>query len=92
MRVVWRPRARTDRLEVVAYIALHNPAAAIQLNQALVVAADSLATFPDRGRLGRAAGTRELVAVWPYIIVYEFDAAASLVRILRIWHGAQDRS
>jgi toxin ParE1/3/4 len=50
-----------------------------------------LTLFPYRGRIGLAAGTRELVAIRPYIIVYEIDPAAELARILRIWHGAQDR-
>ncbi len=36
-------------------------------------------------------GTRELVALSPYLIVYEVDPGADSVRILRVWHGAQDR-
>jgi hypothetical protein len=31
-----------------------NPAAALRLNQALILAADGLATFPNRGRPGTA--------------------------------------
>lgn len=57
--------------------------------QELTVAADSLASFPRRGRPGRVAGTRDLVAAWPYVTVHEVGAEA--VSILRIWHGAQDR-
>jgi plasmid stabilization system protein ParE len=38
-----------------------------------------------------AEGTRELVAVWPYLIVYEVDETAGMVSILRIWHAARDR-
>ena len=54
-------------------------------------AGDSLALFPARGSLGLATGTRELVAVWPYLIVYEVDTSSDTVRILRIWHEAQER-
>jgi plasmid stabilization system protein ParE len=47
--------------------------------------------FPHRGRPGEAAGTRELIALSPYLLIYEFDEAAGLVRILSVWHGARDR-
>ncbi len=63
----------------------------INLLQALILAGDSLTLFPYRGRVGLAAGTRERVTVRPYIIIYEIDPGAELVRILRIWHGAQGR-
>lgn len=55
----------------------------------LLLAADSLSVFPRRGRPGLLAGTREMVAVSPYILVYRVDEDG--VTILRIWHGAQDR-
>jgi toxin ParE1/3/4 len=58
--------------------------------QELFVAAASLLTFPRRGRRGLLPGTRELLVVQPYVIVYEVDAADQ-VTILRIWHRAQDR-
>ena len=29
--------------------------------------------------------------VRPYLLIYEVDDAAGLVRILRVWHGAQNR-
>jgi len=56
-----------------------------------LLAGDSLAIFPGRGRRGRHPGTRELVTISPYIIIYEADHSGE-VWILRIWHGAQDRS
>ncbi len=91
MRVVWRADARDDRRRIFNYLAERNPAAAARLIEALILAADSLASFPDRGRPGRAPGTRELTAVYPYLVVYAVDRAAGVVRILRVWHGAQDR-
>ena len=51
---------------------------------------DGLAIFPRRGRVGRIAGTCELVTVSPYIIVYEIDENGPII-ILNVWHGAQDR-
>lgn len=91
MKVEWRPSALDDRDAIIEYLEPLNPHAAANLLQALVLAGDSLTLFPHRGRLGLATGTRELVAIWPYLIVYEVDAAADLVSILRVWHGAQDR-
>lgn len=91
MQVEWRPSALADRDAILDYLEPLNPHAASNLLRALVLAGDSLALFPQRGRPGLALGTRELVAVWPYLIVYEVDPAAAMVRILRIWHGAQDR-
>lgn len=91
MRVVWRAGARDDRRRIFAYLAERNPAAAAQLIEALILAADGLSSFPDRGRPGRAPGTRELATVHPYLLVYEVDRTADVVRILQVWHGARDR-
>ncbi|HWK45023.1 MAG TPA: type II toxin-antitoxin system RelE/ParE family toxin [Stellaceae bacterium] len=55
-----------------------------------MLAGDSLGVFPRRGRRGRIPGTRELVAAFPYLIVYEVTDADT-VTILRVWHGSQDR-
>jgi plasmid stabilization system protein ParE len=57
---------------------------------ALVAACDRLEHLPERGRPGLVAGTRELVALWPYVIVYRVFEDS--VEVIRIWHGAQDRS
>ena len=72
-------------------MAERNPAAAARLVEALILSADSLASFPGRGRLGQASGTREIVAAYPYLLVYRVEHDAGVVRILRVWHGAQDR-
>lgn len=91
MRVVWRPAARDDRRRITAWLADRNLAAAVRVTRALLAAADSLASLPGKGRPGWIAGTRELSAVPPYIIVYEVDEGAGTVRILRVWHTSQDR-
>jgi plasmid stabilization system protein ParE len=89
--VQWLTAARNDIARIASHIAEENPRAATRIAQELLVAGDSLALFPNRGRLGLTSGTRELVAVWPYLIIYEIDASMEVVRILRIWHGARDR-
>ncbi len=91
MKVVWARAARDDQRRITAWLAEHNKAAAVRIARALVAAADSLAVLPEKGRPGRAPGTRELSAVPPYVVVYEVDRAAGVVQILRVWHTAQDR-
>lgn len=91
MKVVWRPAAHEDRRRIAGWLAERNVAAAIRVTRALLDAADSLALLPRKGRPGRVAGTRELPAVPPYVIVYEVDEGAGTVRILRVWHMSQDR-
>jgi plasmid stabilization system protein ParE len=89
--VIWQATARADLVRLVRYISEENPIAARKVARELVLAGDSLALFPHRGRVGRIPGTRELVTVPPYIVVYEVDGVGD-VQILSVWHGAQDRS
>ena len=77
-----------DLARVITHVAAENPIAARRLGRELLLAGDSLAIFPGRGRRGRHPGTRELVTISPYIIVYEADHSGE-VWILRIWHGAR---
>ena len=56
--------------------------------RALYEAPATLLTFPNRGRLGKKEGTRELVmSPLPCIVVYTVSADA--VYVVRILHGAQ---
>jgi len=90
MRVIWSPAALQDAARIYDYIALFNPPAAQRLAERLFEAAEQLQHFPLRGRVTAADGRRELTVVRPYILVYEVQA--DLVRILRVWHGAQLRT
>lgn len=89
MKVRWTVPALSDIATHHDYLTVFSPAAARRIARALREAGDTLARFPRRGRPGREPGTRELVAVHPYVVVYAVDAAE--VRILRVWHAAQDR-
>ncbi|CAK7262210.1 type II toxin-antitoxin system RelE/ParE family toxin [Shinella sp. YE25] len=54
----------------------------------IAVAARRLCDFPESGRTGRVAGTRELVVTGtPYLAAYL--VSGETVRILRVLHGAQ---
>jgi len=74
---------------IITHISKEDPIAAQRVARELLLAADSLQLFPRRGRVGRVAGTRELVAIRPCIIVYELAGEDAVV--LRVWHGAQGR-
>ncbi len=78
-----------DVTRIARHVAQDNPAAARRITRELLVAGDSLDMFPRRGRRGRSRSTRELMAVPPYMLVYR--VGQDTVRILRVWHGAQDR-
>ena len=90
MSVYWRSRALADVARIVRHIATDNPVAAKRLGRELLLAGVRLVLFPNRGRHGSQPGTRELVAVLPYIIVYRITAADNAT-ILRVWHTSQDR-
>ena len=89
MRVVWTDPAALDVERIIGYIGQENPVGARHVARELLVAGDSLAVFPRRGRRGRLPGTRELVAAFPYVIIYSIGT--DTVDILRVWHGAQER-
>ena len=91
VRVEWRPAALDDRAAIFAFLLERNPYAAASVAEEVLLAGDSLATFPYRGRPGLVSGTRELMVAAPYVLIYEIDVAAQRVLILRVWHGARNR-
>ena len=88
MEVVWRQVA-LDTLETARrFIARDNPAAADRVYTRIVSAIGHLADFPELGRVGRVAGTRELVVSGtPYIVAYAI--ASNQVVVLAVQHAAQ---
>ena len=77
------------RLESIGdFLAQENPAAADSVNGRLRSAAEKLLTHPALGRVGRIAGTRELVlADIPYIIAYRVTEVH--IEVLTIIHTSQ---
>jgi len=88
-RLRWTAAAAAD-LECIAYYLIeHAPENATNLVRRIYEAPSVLRTFPNRGRPGRKAGTRELVVPsLPYIVVYQL--AGDVVHVVSILHGAQD--
>lgn len=88
MKLVWSRFAFSDRDDIFSYIEAENPRAAVHVDERIADVARRLLDFPDSGRPGRVAGTRELVIPrTPYVAAYLVDGET--VRILRVLHGAQ---
>lgn len=89
MQVRWTRAAAQDPERIAMRIRRANPAAARRVAKTLYDRCMGLEMFPDRGRIGKIPGTRELVfAPLPYIAVCRVKEEA--VEILRIYHSAQD--
>ena len=55
-QVIIAPSAQTDLANIVRYIAQHNSDAAARLGFELITRAESLADFPEKGRIYRNFG------------------------------------
>lgn len=88
MKLVWSAFAVSDRDGIFTHIEADSPSAAIAIDERIAAATQRLLDFPESGRPGRVAGTRELVIVGtPYIAAYR--ATGDRIRVLRVLHGAQ---
>jgi toxin ParE1/3/4 len=83
----WRRAAIADLLGIVDHIADDNPEAALALWDEIDGKAARLPENPKLYRVGRVAGTREMVVRSNYIVVYA--ETPELVVILRVLHAAQ---
>ncbi len=90
MRIRWTPRAFHDLENIFNYLRETSPGRAQPTMVEIREAIRSLKKLPNRGRLGKKPGTRELLHNrLPFIISYR--AKEDVVEILHIWHPAQDR-
>lgn len=88
MKLVWSAFALADRDGIFTHIEAESPRAAIVVDERIAAAARRLVEFPESGRHGRVAGTRELVIVGtPYVAAYAVKGSS--IRMLRVLHGAQ---
>ena len=71
MNVVWSPRARQNLDDIFTYILDENPPAAVRVIDSIESRVAQLARYPDLGRPGSVANTRELViTATPYVVAY----------------------
>ena len=89
MKVIWTPEAERDRNDIWLHISADSPVAAIRADAAFRDAAVSLRDLPMRGRPGRVLGTRELIPLGLYRLVYEVRGDTvwilALVHTARLW-------
>ena len=88
MMLRWTRPALRDLSDIHAYIAEHDPAAALVVAQAIRAVAERLTVHPMLGHAGRVKGTRELaISRYPYVIAYR--VAREKVEILAVRHMAR---
>jgi toxin ParE1/3/4 len=88
MRLRWSAAAANDLANITEYLFEKTPQHAARMVRSLYDAVSSLKTYPNRGRQGKKAGTRELaVRSSPYVVVYQ--VSGEIVYVARILHGAQ---
>jgi toxin ParE1/3/4 len=88
VRLIWSDYAFADRDRIFDYVEAQSPKAATSVDERLDAATRRLVDFPESGRPGRIAGTRELVVRrTPFVIAYKLTLDA--IVILRVLHGAQ---
>ena len=89
MNLVWSPEAIADLNSIRAYIGQDDPAAARRVVARIVsLLRTRLIANPESGRIGRVAGTRELVvSSTPFIVPYR--VRGDTIDILRVYHAAR---
>jgi toxin ParE1/3/4 len=89
VKLAWTNAAIRDLAHIRRSIAHDNPTAARAVASGTLDAVDKLRRHPEMGRIGRLAGTRELVVTGtPYLIPYRIHPKA--IELLRVLHGRQN--
>jgi len=95
LRIVQRRRARTDLLELVAWVAGENPPAALRLHESYDRTLDVLTEHPQLGRSYPSAdpalhGMRVLPVQGFRKVLIFYRPTLDTVEIIRILHGSRD--
>ena len=93
MKVAYSPFARGDLERIYEWIAKDSPrnakSVAVRICDAIE---EGLAFAPNMGHRGRTRDTLEwVVHGLPYIVVYRVDEGLDELKVIAIFHGAQDR-
>jgi len=92
MKVVLDASAVGDLEGILDWIAQDSPRVADAVVSRILASIERLGGFPEMGRIGRDAGTREwVVPGLPYIAVYELRPEDDALVVIAVFHGAQDR-
>jgi addiction module RelE/StbE family toxin len=83
----WEAEANRQYRDSLTYIAAQNPTAAERLAVEISRKLDLLVQFPEMGRKGRVARTRELVVHPNYLVIYAVRART--IDVIRFLHARQ---
>lgn len=89
MKLVWSPEALQDLNDIRAFISQDKPGSAKTIVARIVaLVSEQLPVHPESGRVGRVAGTRELViSNTPFVVPYRLGDEH--IDILRVYHAAR---
>lgn len=85
--IYWSKQAVRDMIAIGRRVAVDSPERAKSLMQRIAARAEPLAAYPQLGRAGVKAGTRELVAHPHYLVIYR--VLPGRIDILRVKHSAR---
>jgi toxin ParE1/3/4 len=89
MKIVWLREASMALDLEYEFIFGQNPAAAKRVFERMIASTHRLSDFPESGRYGHVAGTRELVVPGlPHIVIYRINK--NNVEILRVFGTARN--
>jgi addiction module RelE/StbE family toxin len=84
----WEPESLDDRKSILEFISADRPQAAIDVDDFIVEGANSLKRFPEKGRISRNPGTREIVIHnTRYIAAYRIEG--DTIVVIRVVDGAR---
>lgn len=91
-RVIVAAEAEADIGEILAYLEREaGRRTAVAYGERFVQAIERLADFPGHGTPRPALGSNARVAiVYPYLLIYDFNAAHDTATLLRVLHGKRD--
>jgi addiction module RelE/StbE family toxin len=90
VHIRWTPAAAADLEQISDYLKARHPKYRQRTMRKVYRAIVSLRDSPQRGRLGREQGTRELLfPPLPYVVVYRVKEQS--IEVLRIYHTSQER-
>ena len=90
-KVIWDDEAIEELGRAVRFIAPHNPAAARKTGETILKKAGNLGALPRLGKVFSKLNRDDVreIPVPPYRIFYHIKDTERTVRILKVWHGAQ---
>ena len=90
-KVIWEDEAIEELAQAVRYISARNPVAARKTGEAILEKVGRLGSFPRLGKVFSKLARDDVreIPFPPFRIIYHVKDSEPSVRILKIWHGAQ---